>query len=155
MDLDQLHDDIWAQVLLPKLVAERSAASVALSCRQLAALCHRLTQHLDLTSLAKSKDGNRVAAHTDALPQHFPGCCSVSLGLQDDSSSRVVTACVVPALARQVRFGALLIDSSPCFGSPLHHACMFVHALAASSIWCSETLSGASSDSELPPRSAC
>jgi hypothetical protein len=49
--LSRLDVDTWAQVLLPKLIAQGSARAVALTCSQLRDLCFGAVQHIDLSSV--------------------------------------------------------------------------------------------------------
>jgi len=100
--LQQLNDDVWAQVLLPKLIANKSAHAVALTCTQLRSLCQRSHQQLDLTGLAsEGTDTVSVKAYTETLAQHFPSCNAVKL-LLSHSHGYVVTPCILEALSRQV-----------------------------------------------------
>lgn len=101
--------------LLPLLIADGSAAAVALTCSSLRRLVHGSRQRLDLTSLSRHDDPNQVAAWAAEAAQHFPACTAVKCAVLQDSDFLLVQN-IMPALARQVK---------PPF--PVHtcaHACM-------------------------------
>lgn len=79
--LEQLDDDIWSCVLLPKLVADKSASAVCLTCSRLRQLSQTNKMRLDL-SLVASRDTQYLAA----VPSHFHSCTTVLMALRDDSS---------------------------------------------------------------------
>jgi hypothetical protein len=96
--LSQLNTDAWAQVLLPKLVDQGSAAAVALSCSQLRDLCYSSRQSLKLGALLDSTDSWGLRSELQNLPANFPNCSSVSLELKSDTCYNSMP-CVLPALA--------------------------------------------------------
>lgn len=104
-----------AQCLLPLLLADGSAAAVALTCSSLRRLVHGSQQRLDLTSLSRQDDPNQVAAWAVEAGQHFPACTTVKCAILQESDFLLVQN-ILPALARQV---------GPLFPLRAHvHACM-------------------------------
>lgn len=96
--LQQLDDDVWAEVLLPKLVKDKSAAAVAASCSTLRKLCHGSVRKLNLIAVGCSSamTGRRQFA---ALHQHFPDCTTVKVALSGDSSYLIAPA-ILEGLSR-------------------------------------------------------
>lgn len=80
--LSQLNADTWAQVLLPKLVQQGSAAHVALACCQLRDLCFSSRHSLKLGALLDSSEPLSLGRQLQNLPEHFPNCTAVSLELK-------------------------------------------------------------------------
>jgi hypothetical protein len=78
--LEQLNDDVWTELLLPKLLADGSAPAAALTCSRLRQLCQRSRQQLKLT-LLDNTDTATVRRWTEQLPQGFPACTSVVMKL--------------------------------------------------------------------------
>lgn len=104
--LGQLNDYVWAEVLLPKLIADKTAGAVAVSCSSLRRLCHGSVRKLNLTALGNSSStAITVQHHLAALHQHFPECSSVKVSLVLDSSYLMAPA-VVEGLSRQVATAA-------------------------------------------------
>lgn len=99
--LSSLDVDTWAHVLLPKLAAQGSAQDVALTCSQLRDLCFGAVQHLDLSSVNDSSNSSVVEDWVQTIPQHFKGCESAQLYLEDEGSYHT-TSYLLPALARWV-----------------------------------------------------
>jgi hypothetical protein len=99
--LSQLNTGTWAQVLLPKLVEQRSAADVALSCSQLRDLCYSSRQSLNLGALLYSTDPWSLRAQVQTLPLHFPNCSAVSLDFTSNNCHHTMP-CLLPELARWV-----------------------------------------------------
>jgi len=97
--LQQLNDDAWTEVLLPKLIEQGSAAGVALTCSQLRDLCNHNVETIDLKSLAAEEDVRDLESWLQPLPAHYPNCKSAELSLQRDISY-VGMSYILPALAR-------------------------------------------------------
>jgi len=100
--LEELHGDVWAEVLLPKLRADKSAGNLALTCSCLRDMCQQSQRQLDLSSISNSSSRSRSAVETaalGALAQHFPHCTLVKITLEQDGSYLSIPA-VVNALAR-------------------------------------------------------
>jgi hypothetical protein len=98
--LEQLNDEVWGTLLLPKLQADKSAGAVALTCSRFRKLCQSNQGKLDLISLCNSSSStSHVKASTAPLPQHFPNCSHVRLRLESNSSYLIVP-CISVALAR-------------------------------------------------------
>lgn len=96
--LDQC-PDVWSRVLLPKLVADKSAGNCALACSRLRQLCQDSQQQLNLASLdGSSLDGS---SNFDVLPQHFPHCTTVKFTLGSERSYSAAPA-LIDALSRFV-----------------------------------------------------
>jgi len=100
--LQQLNDDAWTQVLLPKLIEQGSAADVALTCSQLRDLCNHNVETIDLKALAEEEDVRDFDRWLQPLPAHYPNCKSAELSLKGDSSY-VGMLYILPALARWVQ----------------------------------------------------
>jgi hypothetical protein len=102
--------------LLPLLVADGSAAAVALTCSSLRRLVHAQQQRLDLSSLSRHDDPGQAAGLAADAGKHFPACTAVKCGVLQDSDFLLVQN-ILPALARQVR---------PPSRTHAHmHACIF------------------------------
>lgn len=93
--------DTWAQVLLPKLIEQGSAADLALTCSQLRDLCYSSSQSIDLGPLPDSTGPSNLKLWVRDLPVHFPNCSTVLVGLRSDSSYHCMPY-ILPALARWV-----------------------------------------------------
>jgi hypothetical protein len=65
--------DVWSGVLLPKLVAAKSAGNCALTCSRLRQLCQGSQQQLNLARL-DSTEGIAACWAFDALPERFTSC---------------------------------------------------------------------------------
>jgi hypothetical protein len=103
----QLNDDVWAQVLLPKLIADQAAGAVAASCSSLRKLCHGTVRKLNLKAFGSTcSNAITVQHHLAALHQHFPDCSTVKMALGTDSSYLLAPA-IVEGLSRQVATAAL------------------------------------------------
>jgi hypothetical protein len=99
--LSQLNSDVWAQVLLPKLVEQGSAAAVALTCSQLRDLCYNSRQEIKvrLSHMVASVGLSHLESCMQGVPAHFPNCTSVSLVLSGEQSYHAMPY-TLPALAR-------------------------------------------------------
>lgn len=95
--LSQLHDDAWAQVLLPKLIAQGSAQAVAGICSQLRDLCFGGVHSLDLSSLQDSSDTSNLEAWVQPIPSHFKHVTTVELLFCEEPSYHTA-AYLLPAL---------------------------------------------------------
>jgi hypothetical protein len=88
--LSQLNDDVLAAYLLPKLVQQRSARAVALSCSHMRRLCQHNTQHLDLT---KQLQDACNPCHSPELARQlvaaFPNCTSLDFAWASSSMADV------------------------------------------------------------------
>lgn len=74
-----LNDDVLAACLLPKLVEQGIAGSVALTCSQLRKLCQHGTRHLNLTKQLQDCDNAfRSAKLARQLVAAFPNCTSLA-----------------------------------------------------------------------------
>lgn len=83
--LEQVNDDVW-EVLLPKLVAQGSAAAVAQTCSQLRRLCQHSVRSLNMTTFpASSINTDVLMKHAAAVAEHFPNCSQLML----ESGSRM------------------------------------------------------------------
>lgn len=83
--LEQVNDDVWEQILLPKLRQQGSAGAVALSCTQLRRLCQHSIETLNLTNMTSSStNAQQLACHAAAVATHFPKCRRVFLCARDD-----------------------------------------------------------------------
>ena len=96
--LSQLDVDAWASVLLPKLVADGSAGSLAATCSQLRALCQSCVQRLDLQQLASPDNPGHIYKWMQHLGERFTNCTCVDLPLRE--GSHYEAPFVVSALAR-------------------------------------------------------
>jgi hypothetical protein len=103
--LSSLDVDTWAQVLLPKLVAQGSAGAVALTCSQLRDLCFGAVQHINLSSVRDSELSD-VEYWTQSIHQHFNNVTTVRLLVIDDASYHTAPY-LLPALARWVAHSAV------------------------------------------------
>jgi hypothetical protein len=101
--LTQLNDEVWTEILLPKLLADGSAPAAALTCSRLRQLCQRSRQQLKLTSLG-SADKATVRRWTEQLPQRFPACSFVVMKHCEQSCPAAPV--IVGVLSRQ-EFGVL------------------------------------------------
>jgi hypothetical protein len=100
--LSQLDGAAWAQVLLPLLHKQGSAAAVALTCRTLRTLCHSNVQNLDLSSLHDSSDTDELEDTLRSLPSGcFSSCRSVQLLLEAETSYHSIPY-LLPSIARWV-----------------------------------------------------
>jgi hypothetical protein len=99
--LSQLNSDAWAQVLLPKLVEQGSAADAALTCSQLRDLCFDIRLKLDFGDLLAEKTPYYLTSCMHRVPAHLPNCTSVSLKISKDSSCHVLNY-LMPTLERWV-----------------------------------------------------
>jgi hypothetical protein len=97
--LSQLNTDAWAQVLLPKLIEQGSAANVALTCSQLRELCYSSRQCINLGAFLDSSEPSSLKSVVSGLPMHFPYCSAVSLRLGSDKSYHTMPY-LLPALAQ-------------------------------------------------------
>jgi hypothetical protein len=98
--LDQVNDDVWEQILLPKLLQQGSAPAVALSCTQLRRLCQHSIETLNLTNMTSSStSAQQLARHAAAVATHFPKCRGVLLCARDDTCYWQLQA-VLPLLGR-------------------------------------------------------
>lgn len=98
----QCHPDVWAQVLLPKLVAQGSAGSVALTCSRLRDVCYSSVQQLNVVVVHESMLAytfRTVRSWGLSLQAHFPGCTSISVGLGCAFDCGFVIQ-LIPGLAR-------------------------------------------------------
>lgn len=107
--LAQLNDDVWAQLLLPKLVADGSAASVALTCSTVRQLCQYSTQQLKLL-FGGITDTAAVRRCMEPLPERFPACSRIELSICEESS--IIFPTILDALARQVHAAIPLTASA-------------------------------------------
>lgn len=100
--IDQLNPDTWAQVLLPKLTAQGSASSVALTCSTLRDLCNSNVQELKLKAVPGAVLPITVAtvqSWANSLAAHFPSCRTISVGVGCAEDCEL-TGHMMPALAR-------------------------------------------------------
>jgi hypothetical protein len=92
--------DTLAQVLLPKLMQQGSAHSVALTASRLRDLCYNSVEALELKAVPGCMpDIAAVKAWGQSLSAHFPNCQSISVGVGCAADCEL-TAHMVPALAR-------------------------------------------------------
>jgi hypothetical protein len=96
--ISQLNADTWAQVLLPKLIAQGSTADFALSCTQLRDLCYSSRQSLKLGALLASSDSESLLPQVQSLPAHFPNCSAVSLEIKSYECCNTLPY-IMPSLA--------------------------------------------------------
>lgn len=96
--LEQLNDDVWRQILLPKLAENKSQADVALTCSSLRTLCQQVQERLSLAALNDSEPP-RVAEWLNASVGHFPAMKLVKLKAHQESSYLAIPA-MLPALSR-------------------------------------------------------
>jgi hypothetical protein len=100
--LERLNHDVWADVLLPKLIADQTAGAVAASCSALRRLCHGSVRKLNLTPLGSSSSAAiTVQQHLAKLHQHFSDCSTVKMAMVQESSYLIAPA-IVEGLSRQV-----------------------------------------------------
>jgi hypothetical protein len=99
--LSQLNSDVWAQVLLPKLVEQGSAAAVSLTCSQLRDLCFNSIDRItmDLPDLVLGAQFSYLESWMQGAPLHFPNCTAVSLKLGTEESYHTMPY-ILTALAR-------------------------------------------------------
>lgn len=98
--LSQLNDDVWAHVLLPKLVKQRSAGAVALSCTHLCRLCQHSIHTLKLGTLPDSSlSPEQLEQQAAAIATHFPNCRTLELHANRATSYWQLQA-VMPVLGR-------------------------------------------------------
>lgn len=99
----QLSDGLWAQVLLPKLVRQGSAAAVALTCSQMRDLRYSSRQRVNLGGLLErtAVEPIYLKSWVQVLPAHFPNCSEVFLELGSNESFHGIPF-LLPALARCV-----------------------------------------------------
>jgi hypothetical protein len=109
--LAQLNDDVWEQILLPKLLADGSGPAAALTCGRLRQLCQRSRQQLKLVSL-DSADTASVRRWTVHLSQRFPACSSVVMKLCDVESFPTAPV-IVDVLSRQVSLKSVFLMHDP------------------------------------------
>lgn len=98
----QCHPDVWAQVLLPKLIAQGSVGSVALACSTLRDLCYNSVQQLNFKIVPESVHPytfTTVCNWALSLKAHFPSCTSISVGLGCSFDCEFVIT-MMPTLAR-------------------------------------------------------
>lgn len=95
--LSQLDEGAWAQVLLPKLIAQGSAQAVAATCSQLRDLCFGAVVSLNLSSLQDSSDTSNLEAWVQPIPSHFKHVTIVKL-LFREALSYYTAAYLLPAL---------------------------------------------------------
>ena len=126
--LSQLNDDVWSEVLLPKLLEQGSAANMALSCMQLRDMCHRNRQRLNLGRLHTSSDPQAVQDWTANLAEHFPACRHIQFVLKGTAGYQIMPF-VLPAIARCVGQAGREMHGRLC----VH---MGVYAVFAAALWC-------------------
>jgi len=102
--LQQLNDDAWAQVLLPKLIEQGSAAAVALTCSQLRDLCNQYVEVIDLRRLDADTELCALEEWMQPLPAHFPNCILAKLAFFVESSY-VAVQYLLPAISRWAGYG--------------------------------------------------
>ena len=95
--LSSLGVDTWAQVLLPKLIADKSALAAASTCRQLRDLCFGSVRHINLSTVQDSGDTSKVEYWMQPIPQHFKNITSVQLLFHEETSYHIMTY-LLPAL---------------------------------------------------------
>jgi hypothetical protein len=99
--MKKLNADIWADVLLPMLRKDKSAAAVAASCSTLRKLCQGAVRHLIFTPAARSGDLATVKRNVAALHQHFSALKGVGIALARDDLY-VLAPAIMEGLSRQV-----------------------------------------------------
>jgi hypothetical protein len=108
--LAQCNDAVWQQHLLPRLWEDASISSVALSCKQLRALCqsnvYRL--HLDTHSTLQLPEQQQ---HGAELAARFPNCQEVSYTADDEECLGHLVE-LLPGLARWVQCMMWPFDSA-------------------------------------------
>lgn len=98
--MDQLDMDTLSQVLLPKLMQQGSAHSVALTCSRLRDLCCSNVQALKLKAVPGCMpDVAAVKAWGQSLSAHFTSCRSITVGVGCAADCQL-TGHLMPALAR-------------------------------------------------------
>jgi hypothetical protein len=98
--LEKLNDDVWEQVLLPKLQEQGSPAAVALSCSQLRRLCQHSIDTLSFRNLTSSStSAQQLACQATAAAAHFPNCRAVCICAHDETSYWQLPV-VLPLLGR-------------------------------------------------------
>ena len=103
--MEKLDSDIWADVLLPMLRKNKSAAAVAASCSTLRKLCQGAVRHLIFTPATRSGDLATVKRNVAALHQHFSALKGVGIALARDDLY-VLAPAIMEGLSRQVwQFG--------------------------------------------------
>jgi hypothetical protein len=95
--LASLDVDAWAQVLLPKLVAQGSARAITGTCIQLRDFCFDTVHHIDLSSVQSSGDISQVEGWVKHIPQHFKNATSVQLSFEEELSYHIALY-LLPAL---------------------------------------------------------
>jgi hypothetical protein len=100
--MEKLDSDIWADVLLPMLRKNKSAAAVAASCSTLRKLCQGAVRHLIFTPATRSGDLATVKRNVAALHQHFSALKGVGIALARDDVY-VLAPAIMEGLSRQVR----------------------------------------------------
>jgi hypothetical protein len=84
------------------LIADNSATNLAETCSQLRKLCHSSVKKLDLRPLLRDDvQPSDAQQWTQHLQEHFPGCSSVLLQV-DEQDSYLAVSYMLPALARCV-----------------------------------------------------
>jgi hypothetical protein len=99
--INQLNNETWAQVLLPKLTAQGSVSSVALTCTTLRDLCYSSVEKLALKAVPDCVLPSiaTVKSWANSLAGHFPSCTSLSVGVVCAADCEL-TGHLMPALAR-------------------------------------------------------
>jgi hypothetical protein len=97
----QLSDGPWAQLLLPKLIRQGSAAAVALTCSQMRDLCYSSRQSVNLGRLLErtAYEPSNLMSWVQSLPAHFPNCSTVSFEIGQTNGFHGIPY-ILPALAR-------------------------------------------------------
>lgn len=115
--LSKLNDDNWADILLPVLIQQRSAANLARSCTKLRDLCYSSTKKLNLSSLSAIADPSTLQDRAQLLPKHFKNCKCAQLCLRH-SEDHSMMQFLLPELARYVCITAGLASTMrPCMGT--------------------------------------
>lgn len=115
--LAQGNDAVWVQHLLPKLKAHNSLGSVALSCKQLRALCHSNANALRLSSSNTQQQHELL----QQLPARFPACSTLQYTAVDGPAIGHF-ADLLPALVR-------CVGGCCCFAYKHNHLRMYSASL--------------------------
>jgi hypothetical protein len=97
--LSQLNEDVWAQVLLPKLREQGSAVAVALTCSRLRDLCYASHTCIELGELLDTMEPNEVQARLHRLPTLCRNLQVVALHMETEDRYHDMPS-ILPALAR-------------------------------------------------------
>jgi hypothetical protein len=142
--LTEIPDAAW-ESLLPQLVEDDTAASVALCCKRLRHQVQRGTQKLTLSFQPES-----AVEGLDALPERFPGCTTVQIyaGVQQ----QVPVLAALPLLARGVARSPVPVRHCTALHCTALH-CTALHCTAPFVlVWCSPALI---SQHSLPTFASC